>query len=193
MPIFKQCCCCCSLQTGGIVLGILGAIRSVIGIALSSLVLFFLDDVVDQVKADREAKGKTMDLPDGLNSDDATDIAKLVIKIILWVFLIICVVDFCAAILLVIGAKRSRKQYILPYLITDGMGIIVSTLYFVIAAFNGPQIAQGLVSAVITLLISGYLWLCVLSLYQWIKETSRPPTTVRSPYPEQQAVYSTMA
>lgn len=87
-------------------MGVLGAIRSVIGIALSSLVLFFLDDVVDQVKADREAQGKTMDLPDGLDPDDATDIAKLVIKIILWVFLIICVIDFCAAILLVIGAKR---------------------------------------------------------------------------------------
>uniref|UniRef100_A0A1L8D9Z4 Putative membrane protein n=1 Tax=Nyssomyia neivai TaxID=330878 RepID=A0A1L8D9Z4_9DIPT len=204
MPIFNKCCCCIALPTGGIILGVLGAINSLIGIILPILALIHLDNFFDTIQEDRN---NNFNEPAVIGRDvfnmtddehppptkEQIEIARLLLKIILVVIVIVNVFVLLSSIFLIVGAKTKRKEFILPYLISDAFGIGFMILYFINNAINGPSVAQGIFSALIYLLLAGYLWLCVFSLYQWIKENNRPPPTVRTHYPEQQAVYSTMA
>ncbi|GAB0088415.1 hypothetical protein DMENIID0001_028310 [Sergentomyia squamirostris] len=184
-PLLRQCCFCCSLKTGGIVLGTLGIIRAVIGIVSAAFLLALIDEAVAQVQEELKKENN----PE-INQSDV-EVGSLVVKIILAIFIVISVVELCASVLLIIGARKNRKEYILPYLVTDGLGIIVTIIYFMITGVQ-HGFWQAAISAIIYLIIAGYLWLCVLSLYQWIKDVAnRQPMPMTSPYLEQQAVYTT--
>ncbi|XP_055685946.1 uncharacterized protein LOC129791688 isoform X1 [Lutzomyia longipalpis] len=204
MPLFNKCCCCISLPTGGVILGVLGVISSLFAIVLPVFGLVYLDVLFDAAKQAREDAAR--DAATGIlvgnmteNSefdgvtDEQLDLARLLLTIIFIIMIIVNIFVLISAILLIIGAKRKRREFILPYLITDAFGIAFTLLYFINNAANGVNLGQTIVSAIIYFFLAGYLWLCVFSLYQWIKESSRPTPTVRHHYPEQQAVYSTMA
>ncbi|GAB0088418.1 uncharacterized protein DMENIID0001_028340 [Sergentomyia squamirostris] len=168
-PLLRQCCCCFSFKTGGIVLGTLGLIRAVIGIGLDAYLIVWIDKVGAQLKEILK-KLYVRNLSD-------VEVTRLRLKIILGIFIVISVVELCASVLLIIGARKSRKEYILPYLVANGLGIIVTIISYMITGVQHGFWEAAISNIIVYLILAGYLWLCVLSLYQWIKDDQAVYTT----------------
>lgn len=119
MPILNKCCCCISLPTGGIILGVLGAINSLLGIILPILALIHIDSIFDTIQENqnnnlngpgvtgREVFNMTDDDHDPPTKEQI-EVARLLLKIILVVIVIVNIFVLLSSIFLIVGAKTVR-------------------------------------------------------------------------------------
>ncbi|XP_077291295.1 uncharacterized protein LOC143914815 isoform X1 [Arctopsyche grandis] len=152
MPLFEKFCCCMKLRTGGIVIGVLG---------LAFCVLTFLLALVIFELAPHDKNGK------------------------IWMLTFISV-TVLVHIVLLYGVFKSVKLMLIPWMVLIILGILLFAVHlvtrfialFVYEDYHGIRILNSdytseTVFVIFMMVFDGmyvYFWLCVISLYQNIKE-----------------------
>lgn len=111
-------------------------------------------------------------------------------------FIALCAIDFIASVLLLYGSIQGKRLLLLPWLIENGFGLLYSVLTAIVVIYavaSGQKGTAGLsiffvLSMLLPVLFSAYIWSAVYSLYNWLAEvdTQRTrllgPPTGKSPY-----------
>jgi amino acid transporter len=167
MVILKHCCCCATLAVGGVIIGwvnLVFALIEIIGIAISI--------------SDLESAKKTLIEMDQNNREVAELISSFGM-LLLSIMMVIKIIGFIVAILLILGATKRNRFHILPHLIFESVYIVLIGIVWIIlfiAIFSASGIFVLLILWTLFFAFNVYLWLCVLSLYQEIRDDeTRPP------------------
>ena len=102
MPILNKCCCCVDLRTGGIILGSLSLIGSVLMLILSSMGLYAtyhrfhenmtLEELLQQASQEQDASSLTM------------------VRVVFWITIILCVAMAVVSVLMIVGSQKVRRR-----------------------------------------------------------------------------------
>nr|CAD7461506.1 unnamed protein product [Timema tahoe] len=189
MPLIKQCCCCFNLKTGGVILGYLGMIGCIMRILSFSILLVNLDSIL---KSPQSVSGLSDDFaePDFNPSPEmaAVGITHQVASMTLTFMITFSVIGLFAYLCLLIGSSRGNRYLLLPALILDMLIFVVSTLTslaFMIIAFSGNAGVLGVAFMLGGLVVNGlmlYFWLCVLSLFQHLREIQNAASLFQWPH-----------
>lgn len=94
-------------------------------------------------------------------------------------FIALSAIDFIAAILLLYGSIHGKRLLLLPWLIENGFGLLYSILTAVIVViavashndkFGTGSVIFYVISVLVPVLFSAYVWSAVYSLYNWLAE-----------------------
>lgn len=172
--MLAKCCCCCTVKKGSIVLGVLGTIYPILSIialaagfsrsvAALKMLVQFLQGPVD----------------DNLPTEEMDNMVAYVNGLVITFFVILIIVyafDLLISILLIVGAVKNRKNFLLPWIITQGLSVIllVCVLITMMAKISWamPQIV-GVVSILVSILFNIYFGIVVYSHYQDLREQER--------------------
>ncbi|CAG9798787.1 unnamed protein product [Chironomus riparius] len=145
-PVFNQCCCCFSLETGGQIIGWFYAVAGVLStIGCIGLAYVF-----------------------GGNEDPQLDDARTVLVTIFVILACFAFINIIAGILLIVGVRQRKHNKMIFMLLLMILGIISSFMNFIYSAT-----ATDIVSVIIGVFIQIYFFVCVLSLYNKVKEENR--------------------
>ncbi|XP_055685948.1 uncharacterized protein LOC129791688 isoform X2 [Lutzomyia longipalpis] len=189
MAVMRKCCFCWDLRIGGIVLGVFSAIFSLASIAYCTWMIVEMEiqnwrgrPVVQNYYQKR--------------LEDEIILYRLISEIILGIGIFVHIAIFISSILLISGAKKEKRNRIVPYLIFQWFGIIGTALY---CFFHGStsvkegRSQQGTITIVvgcIYIVFAFYFWFCVLALYQTIRDNQRHNPRVPQHQQERHAAYS---
>eukprot|EP00090_Calanus_glacialis_P034425 TRINITY_DN57850_c0_g1_i1.p1 TRINITY_DN57850_c0_g1~~TRINITY_DN57850_c0_g1_i1.p1 ORF type:complete len:181 (+),score=31.85 TRINITY_DN57850_c0_g1_i1:26-568(+) len=159
IPTVTHCFCgCCRLDTGCKILGILGTIAGLVGIAAISIVIYFDGN---RSYADKFCE-HWLDVPACQGGH-----AYAVVLGLLVMFLLICLLYTLVSILLVIGARKSNPSLLLPWLVWTAISIIssvVQNVAFFCTQEGTPKFLFMEIGQVLAALFLGcYFWVCVYS------------------------------
>ena len=100
MPVLNKCCCCISLPTGGIVLGALSLVGSVLMVVLNSMGLYAtyhrfhedmtLEELMQQANQEQDASSLTM------------------VRVIFAVTIVMCSIMAMVSVFMIVGSKQVR-------------------------------------------------------------------------------------
>ncbi|XP_023032586.1 uncharacterized protein LOC111518853 [Drosophila willistoni] len=137
-----QCCCFMRLHTGGKVLGWLG----VVGGILSFISVIYL-------------------MASGTKTAGHSFVATG------WfLMVVICAILICS-ILLIVGASKNRPEFLLPWLISNGIFLAISIISLFVKLCMGIIPAESFFGSMLGLALNIYFYYGILSLYKLIKDT----------------------
>merc|ERR1711872_263747 len=174
--IVPKCCFCIDLKTGVLVLGILSSIFT--GISSIVYLVYFVGTLMGKKTGNDLSnfgfidKASHEDFSAMINGRLAESIVGM----------IICVIYFVASILLSVGASKGNPKLLILWMIVSLVNIIwciVSIiLVFVLTASNDPRYNWGLFGTfVVSMLLTVYFEIVVLSLYNKLNNNSAPQFT----------------
>ncbi|XP_063848297.1 uncharacterized protein LOC135093233 [Scylla paramamosain] len=179
MPILGSCCICLDLKVGTKIIGILnliGAIFSSLSMAISLVMVMFLDAGVSTAKAVNEIHRSRMNDDDYMDTQDQPkQIMELVqehlsyVKIALYVMLALALLLIITSSMLIHGVRRDRRGLLLPFIVQQLVNIVVfvGLDIAVLVLFGAHKVIIGSVlSMLVGCLIQLYLVLVVVSQYQ---------------------------
>lgn len=185
-------CCCCSLQAGVITIGALGLV--IPGI-LTAVVIYLMvlmgvatvgvqatiseqDDQMKQLL--EQAQGMGMDMSDNdeiaknmAGYDNSKDAANNMLGLgwgVLCGIAVVLILYIVMNILLIVGAAKSKGGLLIPWLAYTVLAIILNVVGVAYTAIAASLNVGMLVQAVFTIGLTGFMWVCVFSLYQEIGE-----------------------
>jgi len=171
-----KCCFCIDLKTGVLVLGILSSIFT--GISSIVYLVYFVGTLMGKKTGNDLSnfgfidKASHEDFSAMINGRLAESIVGM----------IICVIYFVASILLSVGASKGNPKLLILWMIVSLVNIIwciVSIiLVFALTASNDPTYNWGLFGTfVVSMLLTVYFEIVVLSLYNKLNNNTAPQIT----------------
>lgn len=170
MAVVNKCCCCCQLRTGVAILGWFGMVLALFRLTSAAVVYANLDDYI--VKLDIG----------GQHLEYAQNKHTLAVGLSYFLPMVItgAVVNLVACILLVWGSSIGNRFMLLPWLILEMFAIISSGIFVLVGGIIFLSIDSDVGPAVgATVLLIGipfvalylYIWLCVLSCFQEMRDS----------------------
>jgi len=168
MMRLQKFCCCCSVRTGTIVLAVLGTISpllSLIGLSIQFHgALQYITSALSLFKQEKDSQ----------HLEDAANQATSVVIGIFSVLIIIYAIDTLIGILAVVGAVKKRKNFLMPWIVTQGIAVVLVfclliTVMAISASWNILQIAAT-IGMLLALLSNVYFFLVVWSHYQDLRD-----------------------
>ncbi|XP_055685954.1 uncharacterized protein LOC129791693 [Lutzomyia longipalpis] len=145
MSVFRlnHCCCFFELTTGGIILGWINMVMSIINFILCCVVLSAAETIQDE------------------------NLQMNIIGIRLFFGILLCVVTLLIVsdILLITGSIQRRALYLIPWLFNESIFL----LFNFVAIFLTTDFSY-IMASIAFFAFRFYLWLCVYSLYANLKE-----------------------
>merc|ERR1712002_759774 len=165
--IVPKCCFCIDLKTGVLVLGILSSIFT--GISSIVYLVYFVGTLMGK-KTGNDLSN--FGFIDKASHEDFSAFYGM----------IICVIYFVASILLSVGASKGNPKLLILWMIVSLVNIIwciVSIiLVFALTASNDPTYNWGLFGTfVVSMLLTVYFEIVVLSLYNKLNNNTAPQIT----------------
>jgi len=167
MMRLQKFCFCCSVRTGTIVLAVLGTISpllSLIGLSIQFHgALKYITSALSLFKQEEDSE----------HLEYAAKATSIVIGIFS-VLIIIYAIDTLIGILAVVGAVKKRKNFLMPWIVTQGIAVCLSvclliTVMAISASWNILQIAAT-IGMLLALLSNVYFFLVVWSHYQDLRD-----------------------
>ncbi|XP_077291096.1 uncharacterized protein LOC143914676 [Arctopsyche grandis] len=160
MVVLDKCCCCFSLKNGILCIIWFCLFENIIN--LSSLIFEY-------------SNLRTYKFEDNLNKEVFNEAFTPVFSLVVATE----VIDIITGAVLLYGVYSKKKLMLLPWLVNNGLGIIFITLSILIGSIVCFLI-KDMASYGFSLLFMGifvcgiyiYIWLCVFSFYQKLKEDS---------------------
>jgi len=168
MMRLQKFCFCCSVRTGTIVLAVLGTISpllSLIGLSIQFHgALKYITSALSLFKQEEDSQ----------HLEDAANQATSVVIGIFSVLIIIYAIDTLIGILAVVGAVKKRKNFLMPWIVTQGIAVVLVfclliTVMAISASWNILQIAAT-IGMLLALLSNVYFFLVVWSHYQDLRD-----------------------
>ncbi|KAK4019551.1 uncharacterized protein LOC116917569 [Daphnia magna] len=185
MAILRRCCCCFPLRRGTVTLGVMGFTGAITAIIFLILALIFVDEIATFVIKFME---KIIDFPRATGTrhlpKEDQDKKKeelhefLVHAYSTYVFVLAILGEILGGILaglLVWGAVKKRRNFLLPWLIFAIM-VMVGTVVCIITCVVILPVSYGitfLIIGVLELLVMIYFWLVVFSFFQQLRENDQ--------------------
>ncbi|XP_055701271.1 uncharacterized protein LOC129800701 [Phlebotomus papatasi] len=140
---FNKCCCIFELATGGIILGWLNLVMSIVNFVLCCVILSASDNVKQQ------------------------SFSAGVYAVEFFFGILICIVTLLIVsdLLLIVGAMHKKALYTIPWLFNE----FIFLLFNFIAIFLSSDFSY-IMAMIAFFTFRLYLWLCVYSLYATLKE-----------------------
>ncbi|XP_062131377.1 uncharacterized protein LOC133842341 [Drosophila sulfurigaster albostrigata] len=159
--------CCMRLRTAGFVIGWLGVLGAVIGFLSSACVIASPDALLDHI---RRYYDNVYNIR--LNADTQASIRKDIV-LISSIYLAADIIAGLISGLLIHGIKKNRYLMILPWLILNGIGLICSFLYLLVATY---LVFQGtlettiiFIASILFFVLYYYIYWGIYSLYKHIQ------------------------
>jgi hypothetical protein len=187
LPKVNKFLCCLELETGGIIIGVLAAIFSGIFFIILGLAMAALMFALTQPEIHKEEGGRILVIGDELKSFENVETSTLLhfllgLAIFNAILLLYLLFVFIAGIQLVRGTKTVRESYkpAIPiqkclvflqrnhnqmklYMILMIIGVVLAFVDVLNSGF------QALPKAIVSAVIGVYLFICIYSLYDMIK------------------------
>ncbi|XP_023032896.2 uncharacterized protein LOC26529991 [Drosophila willistoni] len=163
---------CMSLHTAGFVIGVLGCIGSVLMMFIIGVALFGADELARSFAKDEMDKFEPVDE----SMQQREEHYHTIIVIVFSFFLISVIWGLISNILLILGTKKNRASYILPWLITSAIAMFLTFIYKVflfIRLAGSNEMHYALVGYTITLILNIYIFRGIFSLYKHIQEIQK--------------------
>lgn len=164
MVYLTHCCCgCMTVRTGTKVLAILSVIGSLLGLITYATVAVNYKNILEVYDEFPEFKSL-------LESAFGIVVA----------YIVICAIGLIVSSLCVRGAYMDQRHYILPYLVFDGMILVVqailSIITIIVVVVNGATQFLGIVcSLILSLCLGIYFFIVVLSFYKQLANAANNP------------------
>ncbi|XP_068147331.1 uncharacterized protein [Drosophila tropicalis] len=163
---------CMSLHTAGLVIGWLGCIGSI-------LLMFFIGAAL--LSADELARSFARDETDMFKPENESMQQREehfhTIIVAVGIFCLISVIwSLITSILLIVGTKKNRASYLLPWLITTAIAMVLTFIYKVflfIRLAGSSEMHYALVGYTLTLILNIYIFRGIFSLYKHIQEIQK--------------------
>jgi len=171
---------CLSLKAGGIIIGIISLLWSIVTFLFSSLILVLAvalatgalgQDVRKQAKHGAEEM-----IRDHFGTDERGEVLCAVLFLTLVVMVLAVVLSslyFVACCLLIHGARVSKAGFITPWIVIAVVTLVLNFLQ-TLRVFTMNNVNLGLVH-VLSLLLSSYFLICIHSLQKKIEEDKAKP------------------
>jgi len=178
MTMLRRCCCCFSVRNGCIIIGSLGIIScSLLIVSWSAyfhevvklLPLLIALMYSEQAVSDQDATDVSNDNPEARQAVAMAGVVIGVFAVIITVAVISLVID----ILLVVGAAKGRKAFLLPWLVSQALSIVFHVGVFIALLVQSTWDAAGLsavIAYIIVILFLVYFGLVVKSHHQDLRE-----------------------
>ncbi|KAG5677518.1 hypothetical protein PVAND_007273 [Polypedilum vanderplanki] len=188
MVLFNKCCCFFRLTTGGMILGWIGAIESLLVVILTTIGLTHVPQIMDHLR--NETRAATTIKMEAINEthvsifrrhrSEMTAEDEMFLErgmyAILTLNLIVNVVTLISSLLLITGSIKRNSKYLLPWLVCEALCLIFSSFAAISKSFEmliyNENFGEGFLTIFSILFLVGvevYLYLCVYSLYQMLK------------------------
>lgn len=128
MVLLKQCCCGCTLQKGAQIIGWLEIVFNtlqIISIAISATVT---TSVNNGVGSGTPASSENQVVAE--NSQNPEKISIIILFVGIKVLSLIC------GIFLILGAARLNKRYLIPYLVSQAIGLVLTGIIIIVQLFS---------------------------------------------------------
>jgi hypothetical protein len=171
MVLFDKCCCFFGLTTGGVILGWIGAIESFAMIIFSIFGLTKVETIIQNMNATthnltftylNESTNETGSFTSHIRvhlTDEEIEIAKIGLYAGMIIYLVVNVVTLISSALLITGALQRNRLFVLPWLIAEGVCLVVSVLAAlskIIELFVIPiHILAGIAAVFFILVVTG--------------------------------------
>uniref|UniRef100_A0A1L8DAC3 Uncharacterized protein n=1 Tax=Nyssomyia neivai TaxID=330878 RepID=A0A1L8DAC3_9DIPT len=140
----EKCCCFLELTTGGIVLGWINMLMSIVNFVLCCVILAASDSIKDDKNISMNVYG-----------------IRFFFGILLCVVTLLIISD----ILLIMGTMQKRALYLIPWLFNESIFLLFNFVaIFVTTDFS------FIMASIAFFAFRLYLWLCVYSLYASLKQ-----------------------
>jgi len=178
MTMLRRCCCCFSVRNGCIIIGSLGIIScSLLIVSWSAyfhevvklLPLLIALMYSEQAVSDQDATDVSNDNPEARQAVAMAGVVIGVFAVIITVAVISLVID----ILLVVGAAKGRKAFLLPWLVSQALSIVFHVGVFIALLVQSTWDMAGLsavIAYIIVILFLVYFGLVVKSHHQDLRE-----------------------
>jgi len=189
MVLLEKCCCFFRLTTGGMILGWLGAVESLVVIILSVFGLVKVDMIMEHLRNETESFTAQSINETHLsifrrNRGEMTEGDAMIIErgmyAVLTLNLIVNCVTLISSLLLITGAIKRNSKFVLPWLLCEAACLVFSSLAAVSKSFEMLLYHENIFEGFATVLgicflvgIEIYLYLCVYSLYQLLKSEEK--------------------
>ncbi|CAO1329395.1 unnamed protein product [Diamesa hyperborea] len=195
MPLFEKCCCFFRLTTGGLILGWLGAVESVVMLFLTIFGMVNVEGLMKQLR--NETSSPVLHSIDITNSSEGTAVFKIQTKIsemtddeydviknglyvVFAIYLIVNCVTLISSILLITGSIVRNSLYLIPWLAGEAICLVFSCAGGILQIgqllLTHQNLLHGIGYVIIILFLTGvevYLYLCVYSLFQMLKREEK--------------------
>ncbi|XP_063592389.1 uncharacterized protein LOC134769558 [Penaeus indicus] len=112
-------CCCCSLRTGSLVLATIVIVTGTLGI-INEISVFIVGDIPDTLREVCEKEEN-----DNMDPDECYDFSYPIVYGILITKLLLDIMQVVISILLVHGILKNKTRFMIPFMITVLVGIII--------------------------------------------------------------------
>ncbi|XP_070505092.1 uncharacterized protein [Chironomus tepperi] len=159
LPTFEKFCCCCSLETGGIIVGVVNAIFGFFGI-LSGIAMIFAGSALMMYQHSN------------------VDLFWWGIGFIITgsIFILFYLIYFIAGILLITAVNKREHHRMKLILILMAISVIISFISVVTSVWG------GLIGAILYSLFTCYFFICIYSLYVKLKDGTQGGVVHSTPY-----------
>jgi len=167
--VMLRTCCCCTVRQGCMVLGSIGTFGPVVGIVVLATSFHWILKVIEKLM---ESLSNT-DYETAVLVEEATNKVQGMAIGIFSLVVIILAIDLLINILLIVGAVKGRKNFLLPWIVLQGLSIF-ATIGFAIFTmtrinWSMPEIGS-IIGTLIGLLLNVYFELVVVSHYQELRD-----------------------
>lgn len=190
MAVLRRCCCCCSLKSGTIVLGTLGLIGSLLGIASVSMGLYYQQNIATLLEQALNNIPTSLETENQMPNEDNKEKEKINLQdspistYSTYVYAGALAAEIICAIistLLILGAVKGRRNFLLPWLIYILIVMVATVVAFIMSVIMLDTMVgvSILVVGILQLLFLIWYWLVVFSLFQELRE--RDQMIINSP------------
>jgi len=189
MVLLEKCCCFFRLTTGGMILGWLGAVESLVVMILSIFGLINVEAIMNHLRNETESFSAQNINETHLsmfrrNRGEMTAEDEMIIErgmyAVLSLNLIVNCVTLISSLLLITGAIKRNSKFVLPWLVCEAACLVFSSLAAVSKSFEmllyHENFFEGFATVMGICILVGieiYLYLCVYSLYQLLKREEK--------------------
>ncbi|XP_032778977.2 uncharacterized protein LOC116917570 [Daphnia magna] len=182
MAILRRCCCCFPLRGGTVTLGVMGFTGAITVIIYLILSLIYVDEIATFVMEkiiDFPRAFGTRHVPKEDQDKMKEELHEILVHVYrIYVFVLAIPGEILGGILaglLVWGAVKKRRNFLLPWLIYAIMVMVVTVVCIITCVVILP-VSYGitfLIIGVLELLVMIYFWLVVFSFFQQLRENDQ--------------------
>lgn len=163
---------CFELQTAGVIIGWLVTVKSLFALIATTFIYSYIPGYINGTIVVINNITNQTDTDAGYIGTSTSIVQGLTIA-----FIALTAIDFVASVLLLYGSMHGKRLLLLPWLIENGFGLMYSILTAVIItiaiASNSEKFGTGhviftLITVLVPVLFSAYVWSAVYSLYNWL-------------------------